>query len=260
MDLLEGSRKKAVLVSLELGDYLQNWQTAAATTQCPAGQVAGPDVGKAQAYITKWKPDFDLLNATISAVDTFETGLFSGQNVAYAAASSPTGQGQQQAQGGNTNQQGGGQQAGQNNQNQGQGTQSAGTPTQGTQSQAPGAILQQILPADLLAQALGDDIKNVQFLEVHALESGGSQLTKSFSIIGNSFSSIHFSGGSVATFALFNADGELKCGGFAVSYVGWVTPDDVVSVIESSGKTGHTHHGIDLSKTPGGKIFSNSCK
>jgi hypothetical protein len=114
-----------------------------------------------------------------------------------------------------------------------------GGQAQGNQSPQPGSILQQILPADLLFQALGAKgltaaADNVAFLEVHALESGGSLLTKTVSILGNSFTSLHFSGGSVAAFTLLDNDGAEACSGFAVSYLGYVKPENLVSVINET--------------------------
>lgn len=108
----------------------------------------------------------------------------------------------------------------------------------GQQSSAPPGqqanILPQILGSDLLAHALWGDpnwvsnsddasavfnkkLNTVNFLIVHALESGGSQLTKSHFFYGTH---IFFSGGAVATFGLFQVSGEVICSGLAYDYEG----------------------------------------
>ncbi len=85
--------------------------------------------------------------------------------------------------------------------------------------------LSQILGADLLAQRIwpneGEltekDINSINFLTVHALESGGSQLNKTNIFYGTH---IFFSGGSVMTFSLYKSTGDLTCSGFAYNYRG----------------------------------------
>jgi hypothetical protein len=229
---LENLRQIAITQSENLSVYLLDWQTAAANTNCnPQTQLP-----TAQQNVAKWKPVFDELNASVSSLDAFETGLFAGQNTPYQA---PATSAPAQATGNQTNQ------TGSPSVQNGGGTLAAGQTggtnpggqNPGNQSQQAGSILQQILPADLLVQALGTEVltaDNVHFLEVHALESGGSLLTKTTSILGNSFASLHFSGGSVATFTLFNTEGAAECSGFAVSYLGYVKPEDMVSVLNET--------------------------
>jgi hypothetical protein len=235
---LETLRQTAITQSEDLSVYLLDWQTAAANTNCQPDQLQ-----KAQAGVAKWKPVFDQLNTSVTAIDAFEASLFAGQNAPYQApsTSAPT-QGAGTPPNGTTppaGQNGGGNQGGQ---------------TQGSQSQQAGSILQQVLPADLLFEALGAKgltaADNIHFLEVHALESGGSLLTKTISILGNSFTSFHFSGGSVAAFTLFNGDGAAECSGFTVSYLGFVKPEDMVSVLKETDMK-------KLDKTLATRSFSN---
>jgi hypothetical protein len=104
------------------------------------------------------------------------------------------------------------------------------------------SLLPQILGADLLAHALWSDpewptdgnpaptdfeikaaenfkseMDKVNFLTLHALESGGSELNKSNFFFGTH---IFFSGGSVATFGLYKVSGEVRCSGFVYDYEG----------------------------------------
>lgn len=222
---LETLRQTAIGQSENLSVYLLDWQTAAANTKCQSDQLQ-----KAQQQVAKWKPVFDQLNASVSSFDAFETSLFAAQSTPYQApaTTAPT-------QSSGTQPTGANQPAGQTGQTSG-GNQ--GGQTQANQSQQPGSILQQVLPADLLFQSLGaKDLTatdDTHFLEVHALESGGSLLTKTISILGNSFTSLHFSGGSVAAFTLFNGDGAAECSGFAISYLGYVKPADIISVLKET--------------------------
>jgi uncharacterized repeat protein (TIGR01451 family) len=87
------------------------------------------------------------------------------------------------------------------------------------------ASVQQLLASDLLAHRIFEsrpnversDIDTVNFLTVHALESGGSELLKSNIFYGTH---IFFSGGSVATFSLYRLQGDLQCSGTALNYIG----------------------------------------
>jgi len=62
-----------------------------------------------------------------------------------------------------------------------------------------------------------DVTKGVRFLNVHALEAGGSQLNKSNFFYGTH---IFFSGGAVMTFSLYDVDGVTQCSGLAYNYEG----------------------------------------
>ena len=69
---------------------------------------------------------------------------------------------------------------------------------------------------DYLAQ-----IKGWRVLSLKALESGGSILTG-----GNLFTGtrVHYSGGAVATYALFELNGDLDCSGNVYDYGGYISP------------------------------------
>jgi hypothetical protein len=91
------------------------------------------------------------------------------------------------------------------------------------------------LTADGFAQAIGSNADGTfsgdsiwkHVLLLNALESGGSQLSQ-----GNLFGSkVHFSGGAVATYALFTRDGtsngRLTCSGNVYDYGGYLRPKDL---------------------------------
>jgi uncharacterized repeat protein (TIGR01451 family) len=109
------------------------------------------------------------------------------------------------------------------------------------------SVLPQILVSDLLAHSIWDDsqswkhsvddlrkfrekLETVNFLTVHALESGGSQLNKSNFFYGTH---IFFSGGAVMTFALYNVSGDVTCSGFAYNYRGNVREKNYERVLHS---------------------------
>jgi uncharacterized repeat protein (TIGR01451 family) len=102
----------------------------------------------------------------------------------------------------------------------------------GSASPQTGGALQQILASDFLAQRIFNfkpnvdmyDINTINFLTLHALESGGSELVKSNIFYGTR---IFFSGGSVATFSLYRLQGELQCSGTAFNYTGNVREKNV---------------------------------
>ena len=94
-----------------------------------------------------------------------------------------------------------------------------------TSTAVTASTLLSLLPADALAVRLGiDPATGMQaagspwqhLLLVKALESGGA-VTKTTSLLG---SKIRYSGGSVATYSLFTADGELECSGNVFDYGG----------------------------------------
>lgn len=106
------------------------------------------------------------------------------------------------------------------------------TSSGGAGSPQTAIALQQILASDLLAQRIFNfktdinlaDINTINFLTLHALESGGSELVKSNVFYGTH---IFFSGGSVVTFSLYRLQGELQCSGTAFNYTGNVREKDV---------------------------------
>jgi hypothetical protein len=104
------------------------------------------------------------------------------------------------------------------------GSQNQGTPVSPTQ---PGTVLQQILYADLLMRSISlppNGTDQVELLAVHALESGGSQLTKSNLFLGSRY---YFSGGAVASFSLYSMDGKLQCSGVSYGYRGFIREKDL---------------------------------
>jgi hypothetical protein len=66
-------------------------------------------------------------------------------------------------------------------------------------------------------------LKDVYILSVHALESGGTQLTKTAMFLGTR---VFFSGGAAATFTLVDSGGSMRCSGIAYGYRGYVKADD----------------------------------
>jgi hypothetical protein len=172
------------------------------------------------------------LSSIVAAIDTFESSLLTGQTA--PPTTSNQGNGQQSP---NTGTPPGGPAASpappvQNNNN-------GGNPTGGNTANAPtpstpnttGSPLQQILPSDLLAHQIWNgaevpadaQLDTLRILVVQTLESGGNQLTKSNLFLG---SRIYFNGGAVATFGLYEIDGNLECGGFAYAYGGYAKDDD----------------------------------
>jgi hypothetical protein len=195
--------------------------------------------------------------AVATSIDSFETSLFGGQvatqsqqqsqNPQNQNTNSPGNQNNNQPANGPNNQTGnptnnpsGNQPSNTGNQpTNPAGTMAANQNVQtGQQPSSPAgqaaSILPQILSSDLLAHALWSDsnwmstnddatkaftdkLNTVNFLVVHALESGGSQLTKSNFFYGTH---IFFSGGAVATFGLYQVSGDVICSGFAYDYEG----------------------------------------
>ena len=92
-------------------------------------------------------------------------------------------------------------------------------------------LLQQVLPADfLLHQIFNRSNPKTYFLVLHALETGGEQLTKQNSFFG---SRIYLSGGAAASFALFPPDGSIICSGIAYGYRGFISVNNVSDAIKS---------------------------
>jgi hypothetical protein len=94
-----------------------------------------------------------------------------------------------------------------------------------------GTTLQQLISADLLLRQILSDPSyslKLELLSVHALESGGGQLTKSNLFLG---SRIYFGGGAVASFALYDSDGTAICSGVGYGYKGNIREKDVETVL-----------------------------
>jgi|HubBroStandDraft_5_1064220.scaffolds.fasta_scaffold10826_2 hypothetical protein len=102
----------------------------------------------------------------------------------------------------------------------------AGSPAAGPSGPTP---LQQLLYVDLLMHYLADKatseiLPDVYLISVHALEAGGSQLTKTQTFLGTRQ---YYSGGAVATFMLIDHGGFIRCSGIAYGYRGFVKADDI---------------------------------
>jgi hypothetical protein len=108
---------------------------------------------------------------------------------------------------------------------QGSGTSGTAVPA-GVAAVSTTTPLQQLLAADLLVSALSSLLKSedVYLVTVHALESGGSSLTKSNSIFG---SRSYFSGGSVATYSIFKNDAKFICSCLSYAYRGFIQAKDM---------------------------------
>ena len=104
----------------------------------------------------------------------------------------------------------------------GQGPSGTDSPGIATASATP---IQQLIYGDLLLTALKKRTAVETYLvSLHALESGGSSLTQSNAFFG---SRNYFSGGAVATFSVFNANGTFKCSGVSYAYRGFVQAKDM---------------------------------
>src|SRR5262249_7875476 len=99
---------------------------------------------------------------------------------------------------------------------------------------ASGTTLQQLFPADLLLHQIlsnpGDAFR-LQLLSVHALESGGGQLTKSNLFLG---SRVYFGGGAVISFGLYDSDGKSICSGVGYGYKGNIREKHIEAVLADS--------------------------
>jgi len=187
---------------------------------------------QASEYMASASSKLAALSSIVTAVQSFESTLLTGQAVPSGAQNNS----QQQQTTGNANPVAGVGAppltvAGGSIQTTGQTTGSNNNATlpaiSAITSPSP---LQQILPADLLAQQIWgkehptkDDMAKVRILVIQTLESGGNQLTKSNLFLG---SRVYFNGGAVATFGLFDSDGKVECGGFAYAYGGYAKDND----------------------------------
>jgi hypothetical protein len=231
IDGLEVSRDAALKQATAYSQAVQDAQTI---LSAPPHAYSDADLGAAGALAeqaTSINSLVTLVGTASSAVDAFELSLFSGQGVAPGTSGNPSG---------SQNATGGGPPAalpaavpapplG------AQSTPNPGAPSSPTPSGPPGAILQQILYADLLLRALPTGTANadrVWFLSIHALESGGGQWTKSNLFLG---SRIYFSGGAVASFALLDGGGAVQCSGVAYGYQGLIREKKMQEEISGTG-------------------------
>jgi len=158
------------------------------------------------------------IQAASTAVDVFVNSLLTGQQ--YSLSNQDT------AAAGNTAPSPKGAKSNANN----PAPTAASLQVQGIQpSPAPsGTVLQKILYADLLLHSVSGKGSTVVLLAVHALESGGSQLTKSNMFLGNRY---FFSGGAVASFGLYSYEGRPQCSGVAYGYRGFTRQGEIEDAI-----------------------------
>ncbi len=110
---------------------------------------------------------------------------------------------------------------------------------QSAKSSAPAgpSVMQRLLYVDLLlhdlaagSQADPQFPRQTYLLSVHALDAGGTQLSKTVFLSTRQY----YSGGAVATFALVNSAGAITCSGLAYGYRGFVAASDFSSAIQSA--------------------------
>lgn len=170
-----------------------------------------------------------LVIAALAATDKFESGLFGGQLAVPAtglisAASTPA-----PAPGGKPGQPPAKPSPVSNVVNITNQPQKAGSP-------AGPSPVQRLLYVDLLLHQLGTGPesdpnfpKNTYLLSVHALESGGTELSKSQVFLGTRQ---YYSGGAVATFSLVKSNGTILCSGLAYGYRGYIAAGDFSYAVE----------------------------
>jgi hypothetical protein len=103
----------------------------------------------------------------------------------------------------------------------------------GSSSPSGPTPLQTLLYIDLLLHQLSFNeesyvLPDVYLVSVHALEAGGSQLTKTQTFLGTRQ---YYSGGATASFTLINSGGSMICSGIAYGYRGFVKADDVALAV-----------------------------
>jgi hypothetical protein len=248
LDLLEADRESAAEVTQKYLQALEDAKTilsAAATSPyaTPAAKSVAANFKDFYTYSINAKAA--ALVSVVAAIDSFEATLLTGQ--ASPAPNQPT-----SASKGKTDAAAGAQADGppagpsqkpvkplQNPQADAAdatSAQNSGSPS--PSSNPTGNALQQILLADLLAHQIWNGaetpdpttLRKLHILIVQTLESGGGQLTKSNLFTG---SKIYFSGGTVATFALYGVNGALECGGYAYAYGGYVRDKDFIKALEA---------------------------
>lgn len=130
-----------------------------------------------------------------------------------------------------------------------------------TQASNP-SPLQQLLYVDLLLRQLayGETspvLRDVYVLSVHALESGGNQLTKTSTFLGTR---VYYSGGSAATFTLIGSNGSMVCSGIAYGYRGFVKADDMALAVEPQvGTSNPTLVPGTQNALPNGQRYTPTC-
>jgi hypothetical protein len=217
---LGGTVIGARLIALEanranLQTVIQSYAKSSADATVDSQDSHGPDYQSALSF-TKGSATNVVaqLTSLASQIDSFETSLFTGQG-----GSQPNQQtsGQSNAQANPTSPLVGNGNASSNN---------AGGTGQQQPTSTSGSLLAQILPTDLLMTRVwggllpsAPQLAALRIVTVHALESGGGQLTKTNLFTGTK---VYFGGGSVATYQVFQSDGGIRCAGYVYGYRGYV--------------------------------------
>jgi hypothetical protein len=239
---------KRVVILSDIQTYLQALDDANTIAAAPAASGYTPDDKvAAKRFANEAKTIAALvadLNSIVAAIDTFEGSLFSGQTPSPAPSGNPNANGSGNGTGaptGTTSPTGTtvAPPVNPNGPNNGNPVAPAPSPQLTGGNQPGGTTLQQIMLGDLLAHEIwggtdppSEDVLNtIHILSVHALESGGGQLTKSWLFTG---SRIYFSGGAVATFSLYGVNGGIECSGYAYDYSGYIREKSFEKVLREN--------------------------
>jgi hypothetical protein len=199
-----------------------------------------------------------VVAAANALLDIFESQLFGGPapaKLATAAAPQPPGAPGPSGAAGSTTPSTPGQPAA--------GSQVTATPTSAPSSPA---ALHQLLYADLTLQQLGatrtspfiSDAKNVYFVSLHSVDSGGSTLSQT-SFFGTR---VFYSGGAVSIFSVFDANvGTLLRSGVSYAYRGSVSQNQMQLGINDAQNPGQTAAGSSPSQDvlPAPGYFTTQC-
>jgi hypothetical protein len=208
------------LLSLEanraaLRTTVQQYAQASAYAASISQDPNAPDFQAAITFNKTGTTVVALLTALESQIDSFEGSLFSGQSTATPNQQTSGGAPVSPLVSGGAPP-----------------TPNPSNPTmpQSSTTNGNGTILQQVLQADLLVRRIWGSstpsssiLSDTRILTVHALESGGGQLTKTNLFTGTK---VYFGGGSVATYTLFRNDGSIQCAGYVYGYRGYVREKD----------------------------------
>jgi len=113
------------------------------------------------------------------------------------------------------------------------------------------SAMERLFYIDLLLHQLNSS--SAYLLAVHALEAGGSQISRFWLFTGTR---PYFSGGAVAAFALLRSDGSIACSGIAYGYRGFVGADGFATV----GRAVSSGDPVDPNKPPPyTQVYAPSC-
>ena len=173
------------------------------------------------ANLATYKVTLTDVQAIATSIDNYVTSLFGGTSQSKSSQSDSSSKGTDNSGSSPSAQDQG------STQNQSPKQDQGSTQPQSQNIGASNAPINAILAADGVVRRLNYskdmvDIYRWEILAVKALESGGGVLTKS-----NLFGSkVYFSGGAVATYALFQMDGSLRCSGNVYDYDGYIREKD----------------------------------